>query len=118
MGGNADREAVEQYYRHVDNKDFNKLFELMADDIIYYHGIDEIYDGLPEVKEMYNNVTHQEIEHNIEQILVEGDSAAVRGTTWALTEEGTERNTRFALFHDFNEEGKIREQRLYLNIAD
>jgi ketosteroid isomerase-like protein len=109
------RRIVEQYYDYVDEEEYESLFSLMADEITYHHGFEESYDGLDEVKDLYENrPAFQDGAHDIQNIIVEGDDVAVRGETWMVLEDGSRTETRFALFHHFNDRDEIGEQWLYL----
>lgn len=109
------RTAVEQYYDFVDDEDYESLFALMADEIVYHHGFDESFDGLEAVKGLYaDRPDFNDGAHDIHNILVEPPMVAVRGETWMELADGEVTETRFSLFHHFNDEGKIDEQWLYL----
>ena len=115
MSENTYRETVEQYYDYVDEERYSDLFSLMAADITYHHGFEDSYDGLDEVKALYaNRPDFNDGAHDINAIVVDGQTVAARGETWMELADGTRTETRFALFHQFNEEGLIEEQWLYL----
>lgn len=109
------RSKVEQYYHYVDEEAYESLFALMADDIVYHHGFEESFDGLEAVKELYaSRPAFNDGAHDIQDIVVESPTVAVRGETWMELADGEVTETRFALFHHFNDDGKIDEQWLYL----
>jgi ketosteroid isomerase-like protein len=115
MAGNASKELVEKYYKKVDSEEYEDLFDLLDNDITYEKNYEQTFTGLDEIKDFYQEeIQYQEIEHNLEQILVDGDTASVRGWTTGISKTGDEIGARFALFHTFNNDGKIEKQWGYI----
>jgi ketosteroid isomerase-like protein len=101
------REAVRSYYERVDAGDNDGLLALFADDVVYDRPGQDAIEGIDAMERFYREERPlSDGEHALEVVVVEGNTAAVRGRF-----EGRQGDDRvafgFADFHTFDETGLI-----------
>lgn len=96
------REAAERYYHVVDRREFENLFRMFTDDVVYERGNYEPIVGMDAFREFYLEVrTIQAGNHTIEEMIVDGESVAVRGTFDGVLTNGSPVHLEFMDLHKF-----------------
>ncbi len=107
MPGNADPDAVRSYYDHVDAEEYDSLFALFADDVVYERPGQPAIDGMDDFRAFYHEDRPLEDgSHEVDDVVADGDTVAVRGS-FSGVQDGTEVSFGFADFHVFDDDGKI-----------
>lgn len=105
--GNADPEAVRDYYDYVDAEAYEDLYALFADDVVYERPGQAAIEGKAAFREFYESGRPlEEGEHEVVSVVAEGDTVAVRGR-FSGVQDGDEVTFGFADFHEFDDEGRI-----------
>jgi ketosteroid isomerase-like protein len=100
------RDAVESYYEYVDREAYENLFALFADDVVYERPGQPPIEGIEAFREFYReNRPLSEGDHRIHDVVVDGDTVAVRGS-FSGVQDGGQVEFAFADFHVF-EDGAI-----------
>jgi ketosteroid isomerase-like protein len=101
------------YYEYVDEEAYEDLFDLFADSIVYERpGQDEIR-GMDAFRQFYlAERPLEEGSHTIHDVLVDGDTAAVRGTFSGI-QDGSRVEFDFADFLVFDENRKVTHRYTY-----
>jgi ketosteroid isomerase-like protein len=117
MSDNADPEAVRRYYEYVDSEAYEKVFDLFAPDVTYVRSGPRELDGIEELREFYRNERALRGEHTVEDMLVDGDCVAVRGSYDGVkTTDGEAVTFGFADFLRFDDDGRITERNTFNNM--
>lgn len=104
------RETLSTYYERIDAGDIEGLLSLFADDIRYERPGQGAIEGIDELRTFYERDRPLEGgSHEVFAILVDGDSAAVRGE-FSGRLDGDPVSFRFADHHEFDDEGLITER--------
>jgi len=107
MGETADEAAVRAYYEYVDEEAYEDLFALFAEDVVYERPGQPPIEGLVDFEAFYREGRPLENgSHELHAIVVDGDTAAVRGT-FTGEQDGEPVSFGFADFHVFDESGAI-----------
>jgi ketosteroid isomerase-like protein len=102
------RAVAERYYTLVDQRDFENLFRMFTDDVVYERGNYERIVGIEDFRAFYLKVrTIQAGKHTIDEILSDGESVAVRGTFDGVLTSGSPVHLEFMDLH------KFRDSRIY-----
>ena len=81
MAPTADPGAVRDYYDRVDAEEYERLFDLFADDVVYERPGQAHLDGMAEFRAFYlEDRPLNEGDHEVHSLNVDGDTVAVRGT--------------------------------------
>jgi ketosteroid isomerase-like protein len=113
MTGNADPDAVRSYYDYVDADEYESLFALFAEDVVYERPGQPPIDGMDDFQAFYHEGRPLEDgNHEVHSVVAHGDTVAVRGA-FSGVQDGTEVSFGFADFHVFGDEGKIRHRYTY-----
>ncbi|PSP55694.1 ketosteroid isomerase [Halobacteriales archaeon QS_1_67_19] len=111
--GNADPDAVREYYDLVDAEEYEALFSLFADDVTYERPGQPSLSGIAEFRAFYREDRPlSDGVHEVDELVVEGDTVAVRGR-FAGAKDGEDLQFGFADFHRFDDAGKITERWTY-----
>lgn len=104
---------VRAYYEHVDDEEYEALFALFADSIVYERpGQDNIH-GMDAFRQFYlEERPLTDGDHTIRDVVIEDDTAAVRGSFTGL-QDGTRVEFGFADFLVFDEETQISHRYTY-----
>ena len=96
-------EVIESYYDYVDAEEYDALFELFADDIVYHRPGQEPIEGIDEFRRFYREVRDiEDGEHAIHDVHVDGDTVVVQGQFTGVV-EGSETALGFADVHQFDD---------------
>lgn len=99
--------TVRAYYRHVDNEEYEELFALFSESIVYERPGQGVIRGMDEFRHFYlEERPLTESTHTVEDVVIEEGTAAVRGT-FEGRQEGSRVEFGFADFHVFDEDGQI-----------
>ncbi|MFE2479295.1 nuclear transport factor 2 family protein [Streptomyces sp. NPDC001194] len=113
----ASREsAVREYYERVDAADYEAVFDMFCEDLVYERGGTEAIVGMDEFKRFY--LADRIIEsgrHEVASIVENGDWVAARGVFTGQLKTAEEVSVNWADFHLFRG-GKI--WRRYTYFAD
>jgi ketosteroid isomerase-like protein len=110
----AMRDAVEDYYAHIDAQDLASVIHLFADDAVYCRPGYEPLVGTTSIEAFYRHTrVIQGGEHQIEVLVQEGRDVAVRGVFRGRLRNGTEVDVRFADFWCFNRECRVARRDTY-----
>jgi ketosteroid isomerase-like protein len=117
MDRDSQIKVLESYYRFIDDEQYDALFDLFADDIVYHRpGADPIR-GKAAFEQFYREERPLEDgTHEIDEYLVDGDRVSVRGRFEGLL-DGEEIAFGFADIHHFDEDGKIEVRWTYVDIG-
>lgn len=109
----TDREQlVRSYYERVDAEDYEGVFDLFADDVVYDRPGQEPIEGMADFREFYREGRPlDDGEHTIHDVVADGTVVAVRGT-FSGVQDGDRVEFGFADFHEF-EDGTITERWTY-----
>lgn len=107
-GGSIDpRGTLSTYYERIDADDVEGVLSLFADDIRYERPGRGTIEGIDELRTFYERDRPLEDgSHEVFEILVDGNSAAVRGE-FAGRLDGESVSFGFADHHEFDDEGLI-----------
>jgi len=109
----ADSKAVRQYYQYIDAEEYESVFSLFAEDVTYERPGQANLSGMDEFRAFYlENRPLEDGEHEIHDVVVEGDTVAVRGE-FSGTQGDETVSFGFADFHRFDEDGQITERWTY-----
>jgi ketosteroid isomerase-like protein len=107
MTGNADPDAVRAYYDYVDAEDYESLFGLFADDVVYERPGQPAIEGMDDFRAFYEEGRPLEDgSHEVHDVVADGDMVAVRGS-FSGVQGGDEVSFGFADFHEFGDDGRI-----------
>lgn len=99
----AARERVRRYYDLVDARDYDGLLALFADDVVYDRPGQGAIEGIDALERFYREERPlSEGDHALDAVVVDGDTAAVRGTFSGRQGETTV-SFGFADFHTFDD---------------
>ncbi|MDH5021586.1 nuclear transport factor 2 family protein [Halobacterium rubrum] len=105
------RDLVHEYYDAVDDDRVDDLLALFADDVTYERPGQTSIDGKDALATFYREERALEGEHEIHDVVVDGDRVAVRGT-FTGEQAGEPVSFGFADFH-FVADGTIAERHTY-----
>ncbi|MFB6269767.1 MAG: nuclear transport factor 2 family protein [Halobacterium sp.] len=106
-------EHVRSYYQAVDDDRIDDLLDLFADDVVYERPGQDALEGKDELEAFYREGRPlSDGEHDVHDVLVDGDRAAVRGT-FSGVQDGDRVEFGFADVHVFDDDGLITERYTY-----
>jgi ketosteroid isomerase-like protein len=105
------RDLAREYYDAVDDDRVGDLLALFADDVTYERPGQASIDGKDDLEVFYREERALDGEHEIHDVVVDGDRVAVRGT-FTGEQAGEPVSFGFADFH-FVEGGTIAERHTY-----
>ncbi|GGL63383.1 nuclear transport factor 2 family protein [Halocalculus aciditolerans] len=106
-------DAVRRYYEYVDAEAYEDLYALFADDVTYERPGRDAIQGQDAFRAFYEDGRPLEDgEHTVHAVVVDGDTAAVRGT-FSGVQGGDRVEFGFADFHEFDDDGKITNRYTY-----
>lgn len=109
--------TLESYYEFVDAEEYDALFDLFADDIVYHRPGAEPIRGKEAFERFYlEERPLEEGSHEIHEYIVDGDRVSVRGEFEGLL-DGEPIQFGFADFHAFREDGKIERRWTYVDLS-
>jgi len=98
----AQSETVSRYYQLVDAANYEPLFAMFCDDIVYERAGRGPIDGMADFRRFYlSDRRIRSGRHDVEAILGNGDWVAARGTFTGELRTGETVTTRWADFHRF-----------------
>jgi ketosteroid isomerase-like protein len=104
---------VRAYYEYVDEEAYEDLFDLFADSIVYERPGQDDIRGMEAFRRFYlEERPLEEGNHTIHDVVVDGDTAAVRGT-FSGVQNGTSVEFGFADFLVFDDEMEIAHRYTY-----
>lgn len=105
--------VVRSYYDYVDAEQYDELFSLFADDIVYSRPGQNDIDGMDDFQRFYlEERALTDGEHEIVDVRVDGDTVAVRGR-FSGNQSGETVSFGFADFHQFDDDGLIESRWTY-----
>jgi len=104
-------ELVREYYDAVDDDRVEDLLGLFADDVTYERPGQASIEGIDDMATFYRDERALDGEHELHDVLVDGDRVAVRGT-FSGEQAGDPVEFGFADFHVV-EDGTIAERHTY-----
>lgn len=117
MADDAKIAALESYYEYVDKEEYEKLFDLFAEDIVYHRpGADPIR-GKEDFERFY--LEERPLEdgtHEIHDYIVDGERVSVRGQFRGVL-DGDPIQFGFADIHAFREDGVIERRWTYVDLG-
>ena len=106
-------DAVQTYYTAIDAEEYDTVFDLFDEDILYERPGQENIRSIDALKEFYiNQRPLSDGSHEIQSLISEGETVAVRGTFSGIQGD-TEVSFGFADFFVFNETGRIKRRYTY-----
>jgi len=109
-------ELVREYYDAVDEDRVGDLLALFADDVTYERPGQPSIEGKDDMATFYHDERALEGEHELHDVLVDGDRVAVRGT-FTGTLDGDDIEFGFADFHHV-EDGVIVERHTFTDTTE
>ena len=97
--------TIIRYYKLVDSADYEPMFDMFSEDIIYERGGHPAIDGMADFRGFYLN--ERKIasgRHMVESVVENGDWVAARGVFTGELRSGEPVTTRWADFHHFRGE--------------
>jgi len=104
------------YYDSVDAGDVNAVLDWFSEDAVYHRPGYEPMQGRAALTQFYGG--ERVIEsgaHRLDQLLVDGSSASVRGVFAGQLKDGSQVTVGFADFIDYDADGRARERRSYFD---
>ncbi len=99
--------VARRYYDLVDAEAYDDLVGLFTEDVVYERPGQTVIEGRAALREFYEaGRPLSDGEHELHQVVVDGDTVAVRGT-FRGRQDGETVEIGFADFHEF-EDGEIR----------
>ena len=112
------RNKIMSYYDYVDTKDFENLFSLFSDSIIYSRSKDRLISGIDELKRFYLLTRGLGTgTHRIMSIFDFENTVIVKGAFDGKFKDGNIANFVFVDFFEFSD-GKIIRRSTYTDVAD
>ena len=110
-------ETLRSYYEYVDAEDYEALFDLFAEDIVYERPGQSRLDGMSEFREFYlEERPIGESNHEVLDMYRDGETVVVRGR-FEGTLDGDAVSFGFADFHQFDDEGRIEKRWTYTDLG-
>jgi ketosteroid isomerase-like protein len=112
-GNGVDPESIaREYYDRIDADDYERVFELFADDVTYHRPGQEPIQDIEEFRTFYlEDRPLDDGRHEVESVVVDGDTVAVRGR-YVGRQDGDPVELGWADFHRF-EDAEIVERHTY-----
>jgi len=104
---------VKKYYDHVDNNQFDELFDLFSDDILYMR-CDCKIKGKDNFIKFYSQERGIKGKHTLDDIFSDGDKVAVRGVFNGVDKHNKKIVLKFADVFYLDDFNKIKERYTYL----
>lgn len=105
------------YYRAVDAGDIAAVVAWFAEDGVYHRPGYAPMRGRAALQEFYGGErVIASGAHRVDQVIVEGSSAAARGVFSGTLKDGSEVTIGFADFVDYDESGRVRERHSYFDV--
>nr|AJV88380.1 MfnH [Streptomyces drozdowiczii] len=98
-------ETIRRYYELVDAADYEAMFRIFCDDLIYERAGTEPIEGIVEFRHFY--LADRKIRsgrHSLDVLIENGDWVAARGVFTGQLRTGEAVTTRWADFHQFRGE--------------
>ena len=109
-------DATHRYYRAVDASDLEGVLAWFAEDGVYHRPGYEPMRGQAALRAFYGGERVIESgSHQLDQILVDGSSVAVRGVFTGRLKDGSQVQVGFADFIDYDGDGRARQRRSYFD---
>lgn len=110
-------ETLRSYYEYVDGEEYENLFDLFAEDIVYERPGQSSLDGMAEFRKFYLEARPiGESNHEVVEMYRDGETVVVRGR-FEGTLDGEKVTFGFADFHEFDDEGKIEKRWTYTDLG-
>ncbi len=109
----TDREIVENYYRDIDARDLEKVYQLFDEQIIYNRA-GKVIRGISELKDFYETDRKLVGRHEIKRIIGDGSVVISEGSFIGTNGRDEEIDIKFCDVFDI-ENGKIKERTTYIN---
>jgi Ketosteroid isomerase-related protein len=105
--GNANPDAVRSYYESIDAEEYESVFALFDEEILYERPGQDNIEGTAALREFYlDDRPLTEGSHEVHSFVTEGDTVSVRGTFTGL-QDGRRVAFGFADFFVFTDAGTI-----------
>lgn len=111
------KKAVQIYYESVDNQNFELVFSLFSEKVLY-NRCDRRISGIDEFKRFYATTRQIRITHELASILAVPGMVAVQGSYFGTDAKGMPTSGRFMDFFRFEPAGKIEQRNTYLGAED
>ncbi|WP_256838242.1 nuclear transport factor 2 family protein [Ornithinimicrobium faecis] len=109
-------EITNHYYRAVDSGDVDGVLDWFAEDGVYHRPGYEPMQGSAALRAFYGGErVIASGSHRIDQLIVEGSSAAVRGVFTGTLRDGTSVTVGFSDFIDYDSAGRACERHSYFD---
>lgn len=109
----TNEDAVRMYYTAIDAEEYDTVFDLFDENILYERPGQENIRNIDALKEFYiNQRPLSDGSHEIQSVINEGETVAVRGTFSGMQGD-TEVSFGFADFFVFSETGHIKRRYTY-----
>ena len=105
------------YYRSVDANDLAGVLDWFAEDAVYHRPGYAPMRGRAELKDFYGGARMIDSgAHTLDEVLIDGDRAAVRGRFDGTLKDGSTVSMGFADFIRYAADGRAAERRSYFEI--
>ena len=109
--------TLRSYYDYVDAEDYEQLFDLFAQDIVYERPGQTRLDGIEEFRQFYlEERPIGESDHEVVEMYRDGETVVARGR-FEGTLDGETVSFSFADFHEFDDEGEITRRWTYTDLG-
>ena len=105
--GNADPDVVRSYYESIDAEEYEAVFALFDDEIVYERPGQDDIEGMDDLRDFYlDGRPLTEGAHEVQSMTARGDTVAVRGRFSGL-QDGDRVGFGFADFFVFTDAGTV-----------
>lgn len=112
------RRRAQAYYTAVDSGDVEAVLACFSSDAVYRRPGYEPIVGVDGLREFYSGVRVIESgRHTVDDIVVEGERAAIRGTFDGRLRDGSDAHVGFADFFGFDADGAIAARTSYFFVG-
>ena len=95
---------VRRYYEAIDEEEYDRVFDLFSDDVVYHRPGRSSIEGIEAFEEFYlDERPLEDGTHDMEDVLLAGDTAIVRGR-FAGRQNGEKVEFGFVDLHEFEGE--------------
>ena len=110
---NADPDVVRSYYEHIDTEDYEAVFALFDEDVVYERPGQDDIEGMADLRTFYlDERPLEDGSHEVLSVTAEDDTVAVRGT-FSGVQDGTAVRFGFADFFEFTDVGTVSHRYTY-----